>query len=488
MIKIIKFIPALLVFSSFNSYASTHWSNMLKDDLAYIRETVKANHPGYLDSENPEFKAWFEIGYQRAIEQAEQVDSLPALMTVTSEYVAGFADGHFALGFGYAPKQLKWAGIALNKVGNDYQVTYVDENHNATMPPNLSRLVECEGLPVEDIMNTQVLKARFNAPTLNFPKVWYADKLLLDDGIGKRRYFEACSFELDGKLHKIPLDWQSISRVNYLKQVTRAQKASEFKFEEMAKNQYWVTLPTLDPDEDQLAQLRVVLSQIQDAAPNAEQIVVDVRGNGGGNSEWGVTVAKAIYGESYITQHQQLHPDRSYALWRVSKDNLNYLKGILPELEQQFGAQNELYIDFKQLTTDMASAMDNAIPFVKQGAETNNAIDLPVVKSPPATAARVLFLTDSSCGSSCLDFADLMLALPNVTHIGEETAADTVYMDVRIENLPSGLGRFSVAQKVYRDRARRHNQSYKPDFAYLGDLTDTEQVKRWIKSLQIVSK
>jgi hypothetical protein len=109
------------------------------------------------------------------------------------------------------------------------------------------------------------------------------------------------------------------------------------------------------------------------------------------------------------------------------------------------------------------------------------------VKAPAISKAKILFLTDGRCGSACLDFADLILKLPNVTHIGEETAADTVYMDIRVEHLPSGLGRFSLAQKVYRGRARGHNQSYQPDIVYSGDLTNTRQIKRWVRNLKTTS-
>ena len=41
----------------------------------------------------------------------------------------------------------------------------------------------------------------------------------------------------------------------------------------------------------------------------------------------------------------------------------------------------------------------------------------------------IFFLTDYVCVSACLDFADLILSLPNVTHIGQETSADTKYLE-----------------------------------------------------------
>jgi hypothetical protein len=98
----------------------------------------------------------------------------------------------------------------------------------------------------------------------------------------------------------------------------------------------------------------------------------------------------------------------------------------------------------------------------------------------------VVLLTDGYCASACLDFADWLLNLPGVLHVGRQTDADTVYMDVRNERLPSGLGAFTIAQKVYRDRARGHNEPYEPAHRYDGDLADTGAVQAWVRSLTVI--
>ncbi len=98
-------------------------------------------------------------------------------------------------------------------------------------------------------------------------------------------------------------------------------------------------------------------------------------------------------------------------------------------------------------------------------------------------ASSVFFLTNISCGSACLDFADLVLSLENVTQIGQVTTADTQYMEVRTQPAPSGLARFIIPVKVYRDRLRAPLQSYHPETVYDGFDWSDEAVVAWTDSV-----
>src|SRR3546814_12288574 len=77
----------------------------------------------------------------------------------------------------------------------------------------------------------------------------------------------------------------------------------------------------------------------------------------------------------------------------------------------------------------------------------------------------VYFVTNGSCASACLDAADLWKELGAI-QIGQETSADTLYMDVRQDVLTSGLAGVSIPMKVYRGRARGSNEPLRPVHPY----------------------
>ena len=471
-------------FVSFQAFSQSVWQKVIEGDIKHIYTTVKDNHPGYLDTENAYFREWHELGYQQALAQAETAHSLNDAMTVISTYVAGFGDGHFFLNLKYQPKHIQWAGIKMARYGNDYRVSYVDAEHAPTMPKPMARLISCENKLADDIVREDVLKYRFNTPALNFPKVWYASRILVDDGIGQRNHFKTCEFEQNGKTKNFKLVWKRISNSEYRNKTSTGTSSKQYSFQKVADNKYWITLPRFHPSKEEQKALKNVIDNVAAVSESAKQFVVDVRGNSGGNSQWGVEIAKAIYGEEYVEHQLSIRPDKSFALWRVSEDTANYVEGLLGMIIDQFGEDSDIYKDFSKLAVDMRTALKRRTSFVRQSSEENNRAVHYGDAVRPASKARVLFLTDGSCGSACLDFADLMLKLPNVFHIGQETGADTVYMDIRHVDLPSGLGSFSLAQKVYRDRPRKHNQSYLPAYFYNADISDTEKLKAWIKTLE----
>ena len=97
-------------------------------------------------------------------------------------------------------------------------------------------------------------------------------------------------------------------------------------------------------------------------------------------------------------------------------------------------------------------------------------------------ATRVYVLTDGTCASACLDAVDLWTALGAVP-IGQETSADTLYMEVGEAKMPSGLASVGIPMKVYRGRARGSNVPITPRYAFTGDMRDTPALERWVTNL-----
>lgn len=67
-----------------------------------------------------------------------------------------------------------------------------------------------------------------------------------------------------------------------------------------------------------------------------------------------------------------------------------------------------------------------------------------------------------------------------MTHVGLPTYADSVYMELRQIELPSGIARMGTPIKVYRNRPRGNNQPYVPTHRFAGNILDTPALETWI--------
>ncbi len=398
--------------------------------------------------------------------------------------MAGFADGHFGVSFNYQARKQTWVGIGLAKQGRHYRVSYQETNWPSELPPLGASLISCDGTNPSKIMNDEILKYRFNNLELNSMKVRYASKILINDGIGKRTHPESCLFEILGKQQSYKLSWKKILTTALMNKLRLGQLPTQFELIELKPNHYWVTLPNFYPNTDEEIQLNTIIKQIK-FLRNAELVVFDVRGNGGGSSQWGMDLATELFGKKYIDNVIKHAPDNSYALWRVSTENMNHLNSINEIVRTQFGTDSEMFKVFSQTKQDMKASLLSGDMFVKQASSSEEGETHIKVAPTPITEhslykGKTVLLTDSYCGSACLDFADLSLSIPGLVHMGEETSADTVYLEIRMVTLKSGLGQFSLAQKVYRDRPRAHNQSYIPQYLYEGKMTDTDGLQKWV--------
>jgi hypothetical protein len=95
----------------------------------------------------------------------------------------------------------------------------------------------------------------------------------------------------------------------------------------------------------------------------------------------------------------------------------------------------------------------------------------------------VAVLTDTTCGSACLDAMSLLTRVPEVVHVGNVTAADTQYMEARPAPLPSGLATLVIPIKVYRGRVRPDGGYFTPAFRFEGLHWTDEALRAWVLSL-----
>lgn len=466
--------------TAFNLHASTNpWQQLAKADLDFVYQTLKDNHPGVIDEQNPDFNLWLEQGYQQEQQTIDHIEDLAGVLNLQRRYIAGFADGHVGVSFSHQAARLRWPGFIVHQQGADTVVTMTASNWPADLPAVGSILKHCDGLTPQQLLEQKILPYKIQLPELTAVQTKNMPLILRMDDSWQGDALTQCEFSHQNSTFNHSLTWRNTSQHHWQQQNAALVANTEFSLHSFAPNSYWITLPTFTPSSPQQDRLKQITSQLTELR-DAEMIVFDVRGNGGGNSQWGTDMAIALYGKDHV--YSVISPlfSQQSPYWRASPDNTAAVVDIVETVSRQFGPDSEATQVFSDLAVRMAEkGSHQLVPQRKSNSASAQAED--IEQSPALSRAKVVLLTDAHCASACLDFADVMLPL-GAYHAGHPTFADTVYMDVRFVELPSKLGHLAVPQKVYRNRLRGHNEPYTPatKWLYPGNIADTETVRGWL--------
>jgi hypothetical protein len=187
-------------------------------------------------------------------------------------------------------------------------------------------------------------------------------------------------------------------------------------------------------------------------------------------------VAEALWGKAVVEAVEAAMP--STIDWRVSARNLAAIAGDAAMMKAQGHDSGAAY--FAGLADRMKEALKLGQSFMR---ETGDA-PVPARHLDPPFLHPVYLLTTPHCASACLDFVDLLNGLPGVVRVGLETSSDTDYLDEAKAELPSGHAVLWYAMKVYRERTRAANESYKPAIVWQGGDMNDASVARWIDTLR----
>lgn len=461
------------------------WARLARRDLQAIHDTLLANHPGPVDTVNTGFADWLERGLHRASRMADSAAGPADALTALRYYVAGFADGHTTVSFWWEPSYLRWPGFVAALTGDRFVVREPADSWSAALPPEGAELLACDGTPVAELVRDSVLPYRDIDVDLEAYLARSAPYLFVHDGSRWLPRPDSCRVRTGDGDRTYHLAWGWARGADIQERIAAARQVAggdSIGVTEPTPGEFWVRLPTFYPTGAAEARMKEVIERMP-TLRDARRVVFDVRGNGGGTSQWGEDLVEGLYGAGLKRWSECRRGADGFALWRVSPGNLSYLESFAPVLEERFGTGSDVFRSFSRLVGDMAAALEDGHALVRQpDPDADEEPDCPTAR-PPIPAATVVLLTDGACASACLDFADVLLAMPGVIHAGRQTAADAVYMDVRSVSLPSGLGGFSIAQKVYRGRVRGHNQPYTPSHRFHGDISDTAALQAWIRGL-----
>ncbi|MDR6609572.1 S41 family peptidase [Pseudomonas synxantha] len=453
-----------------------NWRELTVNDLSVIRQLIIDSHPGAIDSNNESFTDWVERGYLEAGQLAKRVNSNKDSQAVLDFYIAGFKDGHVGLSQSN-PGGSSWAGFILDMQGQDFVVKHAAKNWPVPLPPTDSKVISCDNKSVHEILESEI--SPYVDRRLNLKSVWLhlATQLTVDDAnypVLARVLSKSCLVVLpNGVRQNFTLLWQEdrgqLEAFLHLPQPVQSLK-------DLGGGRYWIHASNFMPSAAENASLDKMLDVIK-SLDDAKLVVLDTRGNRGGNSLVGAEILFALLGSKLVKSLDE--PSRAYAMWRVSPFALSTLNKALTAMESDYGKNSEAYEFVFSLTRSMELALHEKKDWLRQ--PSTSSVDQEGARGVNAQGfkGKLALVTDSFCASACLDFADVVLAVPGVVHLGLPTSADTLYIDIGAQTLPSGA-EFWLPLKVWRGRTRGNNQSYDPQFVFDGDINDTAAVQKWV--------
>lgn len=461
--------------SAKDSHFASRWSRDATRDVEAMHDLIRDNHPGPVDPANPGFRRWLEDGRTKALVLAHKAQTRADYWRSVHFYINGFRDGHLAVEEEAALPYV-WPGF----------LTRTDERGVTTVTVSTVRGVPvgavvnaCDGVAVPRLLDTRVHPFRTNAD-IPHERIYRASYLFV--GIaGDRTQLRACIVTAGGRRQSVKLAWRSLPEDDLWSRLPLAQQRviPELGLRTVGKTLF-VSIPSFNWWGDGAARMQAMVDALQariDEVHRADRVVIDVRGNLGGNSAWGDNIAAILWGEGAARALSDSF-DGSVD-WRTSARNAEQTREAANR-SKAAGLKDDADYRF-----DVAARMDAARA---RGEQLMPEAALPKSSGLPADyrtpfAGKVFFLTDMRCASACLDFADLMRRMPGVTHVGQPTSADAVYIDNVIAPLPSGLASLDYSLKVYRSRVRKNNEWYRPAKIWPGGPMTDAALAAWIEGL-----
>lgn len=444
---------------------ASDWQQLTLIDLHTMHDILIKNTPQYYEKYRP-FMEWLETGLDRSLQLATKVNTKAAYFYTLSYYANGFNNGHIKVTLNNEQFTYKYASLLATYLNGYYLVSHVEQN-KTDLPPLGAKIINCDNEPVDKLVEKDIIAFSFT-PKLEASYRNAANNLFFDSN-PLRYYPKNCIFEFQGKKFSRPIHWNVISKKDAQNIKALYHKQYEFLLKPFDSHGLWIAIPTLYPLDNQRKFLEMLVSM----APkyrNFDPIVLDVRGNHGGNSSWAKHILERIYGKEYAQPILAEQSERQ--LFRVTPSNIAKLKSVA-----------QLYPDLNKDVVKLENAQKKGIKMFTFGQKQNVFTQTTKLSN---FHNHIYFLTDHNCFSSCLDFADYISLLPNTTHIGLTTNADSPYTENNNIIFPSGVNfMFTMTHDL---RTRGENIPYIPKYKYDGDISNTKALMQWVQNLYTQNK
>ena len=454
------------------------WRSVTDRDIEAAYSISAKNHPGMFDVNNPVFPELLKQAKAEALALSAKASGPQVHVAAIARFSTVLQDGHAGVFSSVERPARRWPGFSAVWRGDALKV-YYSETDNINKGDVISG---CDGQSTETLMRQRVFK--FHGQVTQ-PGHWWQQgwRLLIDEGNPFLTPLKECQFvKANGQAYSKTLDW-SVRPKSVSKHLTHAYNGDELTTDLTwpAQNIAWIAMPSFANNDKQTHDYNNLYKKVTDQRSkllSAKTVVLDLRHNQGGSSYWSLKLAKELWGEQVVEQKMDNYSKNSRVWWRASKDNTSHVKSLIEVLKDQPKAQKE----FKEIAAGMAQSLENnKLFYIEEPQSKPNQSDSTVPESDFKT--QVFVIVPPQCASACLDAIDVFKQFSNTQLFGAPSSADSLYMDVRLAELPSGLGKVIVPNKVYVNRARGKGDYYKPDIAYNDIDWTTDKLLEKIKLL-----
>jgi hypothetical protein len=459
------------------------WRSLAAIDSEAALRLIEQNHPGAVpalgDMEFLDLLRTARSNVEARLPRITGYDGYAALM---AGLATDFRDGHIWSTPLLQKQQRTWAGFIIVRQGGHWIAGHQDTSRGETGLGG-ARLVSCDGLDAEAWARQRIGLFRGD-PQVEAQLAASGPWLLLDDANPFLTRPTECTFRSDdGSEHAVRLNWRGIATRALENAVGSAYERPRAGMGVSAfEGGHWIALETLG---SAAADVVAEVERQADALRAAPVVVLDLRGNGGGNSAFANAIARTLIGgDALAAAGASFDSQCAGQYWRVSADNLAALRRWRASIEQRADARTLAGVD--DLVRDVEQALATGDPFapaLPACAPTARRASMSDGSFPASAAmsGRLVVVTDRHCFSSCLIAVGLFRQL-GATHVGEATDLSTRYMEVREITLPSGLRTFSTLQKVTLGIG--DFGPYEPHVVYPGPLADTGALQAWVAALR----
>jgi hypothetical protein len=453
------------------------WSSIAIKDLQACRQLIEANHPAVVDKENShvKFHQWLKEGYAQSTVLAEKAQSFENYRDALARYIGGFKDGHLGIKTSQEGRLL-WPGFLITyREGKFFIASEFEGMCLSKAPPHNVEILAINQKSPNSLMQTNIFPYVNDDPTIESSWTRLAPFLLLDTGNSWIERVHTITYRIDGKEINYQLNWMNIidSKALQCVQLAAYGYPPKFSIHSFGANGIWITIPTFKEANQELQETVDSLPAFRDKNP----IVLDLRGNTGGASNWVVKIAMSMYGKEYLSSLVHIKNENSFADDRITADRIQQLEEYLTTSKES----NSL----KEYYQKNKIAYARGEPFLRRPTDVHIFSDIkqPGLIAQNPVSGTVFLLTDGLCASSGLVFVDTMLSIPGVIHIGDITNADTQFSQPICLQLPSGKSSIIIPTMIRRNWERGDNEPYIPSYKFSGALWNQEQLEIWVLDL-----